>query len=106
KIEKPSVDPFALLQTLQDPIRGLLREAALAGASNNDGNDSHVFIPSCSPKEQMTVDGGADRLSAQAALMFLCTRRFVRDQKSALGRRAVRCRLYHSAIVPASSSSD
>jgi hypothetical protein len=38
KIEKPSIDTLAPLQMLQDPIRGLLRETALAGAPDNDGN--------------------------------------------------------------------
>ena len=40
KIEKPSVDILALLQVLQNPLRGLFRETALAGASNNDRNGS------------------------------------------------------------------
>src|ERR1700737_3058876 len=31
KIEKPSVDTLALLQVLQNPLRGLFRETALAG---------------------------------------------------------------------------
>src|SRR6266850_2254993 len=73
KIEKPRVDPFALLQMLQDPLRGLFREAALAGASNNNGNDGHVFIPCYSPKGQRSVIRGTDRLAAQAALTILHT---------------------------------
>src|SRR6266581_2524481 len=47
QIEKPSIDTLALLQVLQDPLRGLFRESALAGASNNDGNDGHAFNPCC-----------------------------------------------------------
>jgi hypothetical protein len=43
KIEKPSVDPFALLQMLQYPLRGLFRETALAGASNDYRDDGHVY---------------------------------------------------------------
>src|ERR1700738_4719395 len=43
KSENSSVYPLALLQVLQNPLRGLLRETALAGASNNDGNDGHAF---------------------------------------------------------------
>jgi hypothetical protein len=45
KIEKPGIDTLALLQVLQNPFRGLLRKAVLAGASNNDGNDGHAFVP-------------------------------------------------------------
>src|SRR6202790_4877035 len=48
KIEKPRVDTLALLQVLQNPLRGLFRETALAGASNNDGNDGHASNPWCS----------------------------------------------------------
>src|SRR5207302_4826459 len=47
KIEKPSVDALALLQVLQNPLRGLFRETALANASDNDGNDGHAFTPYC-----------------------------------------------------------
>jgi hypothetical protein len=50
-IEKPGVDSPAFLQVLQNPLRGLFREAALARASNNNGNDGHVFNPCRSPKE-------------------------------------------------------
>jgi len=51
KIEKPSVDTVALLQVLQNPLRGLFRETSLAGTSNNDGNDGHVFDPCVRRKE-------------------------------------------------------
>src|SRR6266850_1609986 len=104
KIEKPRVDPFALLQMLQDPLRGLFREAALAGASNNNGNDGHVFIPCYSPKERRSVDkrnrpsGGPSRIDDSHDVRSI--------RMSALGRRVVRCRLHHSAIVPAPSSAD
>jgi hypothetical protein len=30
---------------LQDPLRGLFRETALARASDDDGNDGHDFAP-------------------------------------------------------------
>jgi hypothetical protein len=30
---------------LENPLRGFFRETALAGASNNDGNDSHTVTP-------------------------------------------------------------
>ncbi|MDB4992744.1 MAG: LysR family transcriptional regulator, partial [Myxococcaceae bacterium] len=41
-IEQPRVDAVALLQLLQDPLRWLLREAPLAGASYDHGNDGHA----------------------------------------------------------------
>src|SRR5258706_16068012 len=44
KIEKPGVDAAALLQMLQNPVRGLFREAALTRASNDNGNDGHAFF--------------------------------------------------------------
>src|SRR2546425_12103006 len=43
QIEQPRVDAIALPQVLQNPVRGLFREAPLAGASHNDGDDSHGF---------------------------------------------------------------
>src|SRR5258706_6081761 len=52
QIEKPSVDTRALLQVMKNPVRRLLRETALAGTSNNDGNDVHALDPCCSPKEK------------------------------------------------------
>jgi hypothetical protein len=66
KIEKPSVHTLALLQVLQDPLRGPFRETALAGASNDDGNDGHAFTPCGSPKEKRPVEKGTDCLLAQA----------------------------------------
>src|ERR1700730_7324101 len=53
KIEQPSVDAIALLQVLQNPLRGLFRETAVACASNNDGNHGHASIPCGSPKEKV-----------------------------------------------------
>src|SRR6202040_3931875 len=50
KIEKPRLESLALLQVLQNPFRGLFRETALAGASDDDGNDGHAFTP-CRPYE-------------------------------------------------------
>jgi hypothetical protein len=44
QIEQSSVDTLALLQALQDPFRGLFRETAFAGASDNDGNDGHALL--------------------------------------------------------------
>src|SRR4029077_7143396 len=52
KIEKPSVDTLALLQVLQNPLSRLFRETALAGASNNYGNNGHAFAPCGSPIEK------------------------------------------------------
>jgi hypothetical protein len=52
EIEESRVDPIALLEVSQDPVCGLFREAALTGASNNDGNDGHAFDPCCWPKEK------------------------------------------------------
>src|SRR5712692_7398288 len=45
QIEQPRVDAIALLQVPENPVRGLFRETALAGASDNDGNDAHGFNP-------------------------------------------------------------
>src|SRR5207302_4613412 len=39
QIEKPGIDTLALLQVLQDPLRGLFRETTLAGAADDYGND-------------------------------------------------------------------
>src|SRR5712672_929505 len=52
KVEKPCVDAVALLQVLQNPLCGLIRETALPCASNDYRNDCHVFNPCCSLKEQ------------------------------------------------------
>src|SRR5882757_10764132 len=51
-----------------NPLRGLFREAALAGASNDDGNDGHAFIPCSSSKEKRWVDKG-NRLSLGPSLV-------------------------------------
>src|SRR4029077_17411143 len=47
------VNAIALLQVLQNPLRGLFRETALAGASNNDGNDGHVLILAVREKKKV-----------------------------------------------------
>src|SRR5260370_606818 len=64
QIEKPSVDTLALLQVLQNPLRGLFRETALAGASDNDGNYGHVVDPCCS------LNGRYGRISDRGSLFF------------------------------------
>ena len=44
QIKQAGVDTFALLQVFENPLRRLFRETALAGASDNDGNDSHALL--------------------------------------------------------------
>src|SRR5258706_2050664 len=61
QVEEQGIDLLAFLQVLQDPVRGLFREAALAGAADNDGNGGHAFNPWCSFKTRDR--GGSDHWS-------------------------------------------
>src|SRR5882724_66818 len=48
EVEQPRVDAVARLEVLQDPARGFFRETALAGASNDHGDDAHgLTLCSC-----------------------------------------------------------
>jgi hypothetical protein len=47
--------PSRFFQLLQNPVSGLFREAALAGAPDNDGNDGHALSPCYSPKSDRGI---------------------------------------------------
>jgi hypothetical protein len=63
QIEQPRVDAISLLEVSQNPVRGLFRETALAGASNNDGNDGHTFDPCCWPERKRGACHGTQVVS-------------------------------------------
>src|SRR5260370_11402805 len=58
KMEQWRMEARLLLQVLQNPLRGLFRKAALARASNDDGDDGHAFAPGGLPNERWEFDEG------------------------------------------------
>jgi hypothetical protein len=67
EIEQPRLDVITLFQVSENPLRGFFRKAALACASNNNGNNSHAFAPGDSSREQRKFDEG-HRLSPRRTL--------------------------------------
>jgi hypothetical protein len=54
---------------LQNPLRGIFRETALAGASNNDGNDGHAFYSSLLAERKKVA--AQTRIKMRLALIYI-----------------------------------